>query len=59
VAAQIDRLVHSRREQIDMDSGCRIADRTASPEQTLASRETTDMMLGVLRSLSERDRDRS
>ncbi|HZU24706.1 MAG TPA: sigma-70 family RNA polymerase sigma factor [Bryobacteraceae bacterium] len=57
VAAYIDRLVHSRREQIDVDSSCRIADRTANPEQTLASREITEMMLGILRSLSERDRE--
>src|SRR5581483_11408346 len=57
VAAYIDRLVHTRREQIDVDASCRIADRTANPEQTLASRETTEMMLGILRSLSERDRE--
>ena len=29
VAAYIDHLVHSRREQIDVDASCRIADRTA------------------------------
>src|SRR5579884_321841 len=31
VAAQIDRLVHNRREQIDLDTGCRIAARDANP----------------------------
>jgi len=57
VAAYIDRLVHTRREQIDIDANCRVADRAANPEQSLASRETTEMMLGVLRSLSTRDRE--
>src|SRR5581483_5397830 len=51
IAAHIDRLVHSRREQIDMDAGSRLADRKFNPEQSLASRETMDMMLGILRSL--------
>ena len=57
VAAQIDRLVHSRKEQIDMDASSRIADRTSNPEQTLASRETSEMMLGIMKSLSDRDRE--
>jgi RNA polymerase sigma-70 factor (ECF subfamily) len=57
VAAQIDRLIHSRKEQIDMDASCRIADHTQNPEQSLASRESSDMMVRILRSLSERDRE--
>src|SRR5579884_2852671 len=39
VAAQIDRLVHSRREKVDIDSSCRLADHMANPEQRLASQE--------------------
>lgn len=57
VAAQIDRLVHSRREQIDLDSSSRIPDRSWNPEQALASRESSEMVLRILRSLSDRDRE--
>src|SRR5581483_2575412 len=57
VAAQIDRLVHSRRDKVDIDSSSRLPDHTANPEQRLVSREVTDMMLAILKSLSDRDRE--
>jgi RNA polymerase sigma factor (sigma-70 family) len=57
VAAHIDHLVHNRREQINLDVGVRVADRRRNPEQTAAFRQKTQLMLEVLKQLSERDRE--
>jgi RNA polymerase sigma-70 factor, ECF subfamily len=57
VAAYIDEVVHSRRDELNLDVGVRVADRRNDPEQSAAFRQKVEFMLGVLRSLSERDRE--
>jgi RNA polymerase sigma factor (sigma-70 family) len=57
VAAHIDGLVHSRREEVEIDVNTRLADRTWNPEQKLASQENVILMRRVLDSLSLRDRE--
>src|SRR5579863_9319652 len=57
VAAYIDEAVHSRRDELNLDMGVRVADRRRDPEQTAAFRQKVDFMLEVLRSLSKRDRE--
>ncbi|HYL35281.1 MAG TPA: sigma-70 family RNA polymerase sigma factor [Bryobacteraceae bacterium] len=57
VAAHIDHLVHDRREQLHLDVGVRIADARRNPEQSVALQERIELMLEVLRELSERDRE--
>jgi DNA-directed RNA polymerase specialized sigma24 family protein len=44
VAAHIDEVVHSRREEVDMEVGSRIADRRGNPEQNLANRQKAELM---------------
>jgi RNA polymerase sigma-70 factor (ECF subfamily) len=57
VAAYIDDAVHSRRDELNLDSGIRVADRRNNPEQSAAFRQKVEFMLEVLRALSERDRE--
>jgi RNA polymerase sigma-70 factor (ECF subfamily) len=57
VAAYIDEAVHSRRDELNLDMGVRVADRRDNPEQNAAFRQKMDLMIEVLRSLSERDRE--
>lgn len=57
VAAHIDEVVHSRREELHLDVGVRLADRRKNPEQSAAFRQKIEFMLSILRSLSERDRE--
>ena len=57
VAAYIDNAVHSRRDELNLDLGVRVADRRNNPEQSAAFRQKVEFMLDVLRSLSERDRE--
>jgi RNA polymerase sigma-70 factor (ECF subfamily) len=57
VAAYIDDAVHSRRDELNLDMGVRVADRRNNPEQSAAFRQKMDLMLEVLRNLSERDRE--
>ncbi|MGD0616277.1 MAG: sigma-70 family RNA polymerase sigma factor [Bryobacteraceae bacterium] len=57
VAAHIDDLVHSRREEVEIDVNSRLPDRSWNPEQSLASRENIALMRRVLDSLSQRDRE--
>ena len=57
VAAHIDHLVHNRREQLHLDVGVRIADARRNPEQNAALNEKIDLMVEVLKQLSERDRE--
>jgi RNA polymerase sigma factor (sigma-70 family) len=57
VAAHIDELVHSRREEVEIDVNTRLPDHTWNPEQNLASRENVALMRRVLESLSRRDRE--
>jgi RNA polymerase sigma factor (sigma-70 family) len=57
VAAYIDDAVHSRRDELNLDVGVRVADRRNNPEQTAVFRQKVELMLEVLRSLSARDRE--
>jgi RNA polymerase sigma-70 factor (ECF subfamily) len=57
VAAYIDDAVHSRRDELNLDLGIRVADRRNNPEQSAAFRQKVEFMLEVLRALSERDRE--
>jgi RNA polymerase sigma-70 factor (ECF subfamily) len=57
VAAYIDNAVHSRRDELNLDLGVRVADRRNNPEQSAAFRQKVEFMLDVLSSLSERDRE--
>jgi len=57
VAAYIDAAVHSRRDELNLDLGIRVADRRNNPEQSAQFRQKVEFMLEVLRCLSERDRE--
>jgi len=57
VAAHIDRVVHSRREQMDLDATVRIADPRGNPEEAAIFRQRVDLIRRVLGELAERDRE--
>jgi len=57
VAAHIDKVVHSRREELDLDVGVRVADVRRNPEQNAAFLQKVEFMVSVLDGLSERDRE--
>jgi RNA polymerase sigma factor (sigma-70 family) len=57
VAAHIDRMVHSRKDRIDVDSSLRIADRCPDPEEEAILQERAGLMREVLEGISGRDRE--
>jgi RNA polymerase sigma factor (sigma-70 family) len=57
VAAHIDKVVHSRREQAELDSSARIADPRGNPEEAAIFRQRTELLKRVLGELSDRDRE--
>jgi RNA polymerase sigma-70 factor (ECF subfamily) len=57
VAAHIDQVVHSRRDEMHLDVGVRVADRRRDPEQNMAYQQKNDFMRDILRQLSDRDRE--
>jgi RNA polymerase sigma-70 factor (ECF subfamily) len=57
VAAHIDQVVHSRREELHLDVGVRVADGRYNPEQSAAFRQKIEFMRCILRKLSDRDRE--
>jgi len=57
IAAHIDQVVHSRRDELHLDVGVKIVDRRRNPEQNMAFQQKVDFMLEILNQLSERDRD--
>jgi RNA polymerase sigma factor (sigma-70 family) len=57
VAAHIDQAVHTRKEQVDLEVGARIADLRNDPESDAADRQRADLMKQVLRSLSPKDQE--
>lgn len=57
VAAHIDHVVHSRRDELHLDVGVRVADQRRNPEQSMAFKQKVDFMLEILNQLTERDRD--
>jgi RNA polymerase sigma factor (sigma-70 family) len=57
VAAHIDRVVHTRRDQIDLDSTVRLAAPEGNPEERAIFSERTHLINRVLGELSDRDRE--
>ncbi|HEX4748757.1 MAG TPA: sigma-70 family RNA polymerase sigma factor [Bryobacteraceae bacterium] len=57
VAAYIEQVVHTRREQAELESGISIADRSQNPEQKAIIRQKAQLMKSALDALSQRDRD--
>jgi len=57
VAAYIDDVVHSRREELHLDVGVRVADARNNPEQSAAFRQKVEFMTSILSSLTDRDRE--
>ncbi len=55
VAAHIDHVVHTRREQVDLDSSARVADPRGNPETTAILRQRNELIQRVLGELSQRD----
>jgi RNA polymerase sigma-70 factor (ECF subfamily) len=57
VAAHIDQVVHSRRDELHLDVGVRVVDARRNPEQNMAWQQKVAFMEEVLRRLSPRDRE--
>lgn len=57
VAAHIDKVVHTRREQVELDSTTRMADPRENPEESAIFRQRADLIHRVLGELSDRDRE--
>jgi RNA polymerase sigma-70 factor, ECF subfamily len=57
VAAHIDKVVQSRRDQMDMDSTVRIADPRGNPEDVAIFRQRNELIQRVLEELGTRDRE--
>jgi RNA polymerase sigma-70 factor (ECF subfamily) len=57
VAAHIDKVVHSRREQVELDSSSRVPDPRGNPEEAAIFRERTELLKRVLGELCDRDRE--
>lgn len=57
VAAHIDKVVHTRRDQIDIDSTIRLADPEENPEERAIFSQRSDLISRVLGELSDRDRE--
>lgn len=57
IAAHIDDVVHSRREEVSLEPGSIVADRKRSPEETAITEEQNELMMRILKGLSGRDRE--
>lgn len=57
VAAHIDRMVHDRKEQLDLDASVRIIDPSGNPEDAVMFRQRNDLIRRVMAELCERDRE--
>jgi RNA polymerase sigma-70 factor, ECF subfamily len=57
VAAHIDQVVHSRRDELHIDMGVRIADGRRNPEQAAAFHQKVEFMREVLAELAGRDQE--
>lgn len=57
VAAHIDKLVHVRREQMDLESSVRIPDPAENPEQSAIFQQRAKLIRRVLNELGDRDRE--
>jgi len=57
VAAHIDQAVHTRRQQVGLDTGTTVVDLTRDPEETAIQQEHEQIAKRVLHSISKRDRE--
>ncbi len=57
VAAHIDQVVHSRKQQAELDLGLSVTDERQNPEDDLIARQQREIMKEILRSMSPRDRE--
>jgi RNA polymerase sigma-70 factor (ECF subfamily) len=57
VAAHIDQAVHSRRQQVGIESGTTVADMTRDPEATAIQQQHQQLARRVLKQISKRDRE--
>ncbi len=57
VAAHIDKVVHTRRDQLDMDSSVRIVDPRGNPEEAAMGRQRNELIARILDELNDRDRE--
>jgi RNA polymerase sigma factor (sigma-70 family) len=57
VAAHIDRVVHNRRDQMDLDTTARVADPRGNPEETAMFLQRNRLIHKVLGELCPRDRE--
>src|SRR5262245_47091568 len=57
VAAHIDKVVHTRRDQIDFDSSLRVPDPRDNPEESAMFQQRTKLIQQVLGEMTDRDRE--
>ena len=57
VAAHIDKVVHNRRDQLDLDATMRVADPRGNPEQAAMFHQKNRLIHKVLGELTSRDRE--
>lgn len=57
VAAHIDQAVHTRRQQVGLDTGTMVVDLNRNPEQTAIQQQHEQIAKRVLHSISKRDRE--
>ena len=57
VAAHIDRVVHTRKDQIELDASMRVPDPHENPEENAMFQQRADLIRRVLGELSPRDRE--
>ena len=57
VAAHIDKVVHCRKEQMELDAGMRLIDPRGNPEDAAIFRQRNQIIRKVLGELGERDRE--
>lgn len=57
VAGHIDQAVHSRRQQVGLESGTAVMDLNRSPEETAIHQQHEEIARTVLNSISKRDRE--
>lgn len=57
VAAHIDKVVHNRRDQVELDPTIRLADPRDNPEESAIFRQRADLIQRVLSELPGRDRE--
>jgi len=57
VAAHIDQAVHTRRQQVGLDTGTTVVDLNRDPEETAIQQEHEQIAKRVLHSISKRDRE--